>query len=153
MDPDLQAAHAAAPWLVVPDDHEVEDDYANMARRDNLPPLTAAQWTARRTAAYRAYYENMPLRPSAAPNGNSSQLYRRVRWGTLATFHMLDTRQFRDRHACGGGWKVCADADLAGRSLPGATQEAWLLDGLGQHHGTWDVILQQVFFARRWGGG
>jgi alkaline phosphatase D len=149
MDPDLQAAHAAAPWLVVPDDHEVEDDYANMTRLDNVPPLTAAQWTARRTAAYRAYYENMPLRPSAAPNGNGIRLYRRIRWGTLATFHMLDTRQFRDAEACGGGWKVCSDADRAGRSMPGTAQEAWLLDGLAQHFGTWDVLGQQVFFARR----
>ncbi|MFG1886133.1 alkaline phosphatase D family protein [Micromonospora sp. NPDC049102] len=69
-DPDLQAAHAAAPWLVVPDDHEVENKYANMVRADSSPTLTAAQWTARRTAAYRAYYENMPLRPASAPSGN-----------------------------------------------------------------------------------
>jgi alkaline phosphatase D len=149
LDPDLQAAHAAAPWLVVPDDHEVEDGYANMMRFDNIPPLSAAQWTARRTAAYRAYYENLPLRPSAAPNGNSIRLYRRVRWGTLATFHMLDTRQFRDGQACGNGWKVCSDADLAARSMPGTAQEAWLLAGLAQHYGTWDVIGQQVFFARQ----
>ncbi|MCF0092419.1 alkaline phosphatase [Micromonospora sp. MH99] len=148
-DPDLQAAHAAAPWLVVPDDHEVENNYANMVRADSSPTLTEAQWTARRTAAYRAYYENMPLRPASAPSGNSIPLYRRVRWGQLATFHMLDTRQFRDDQACGDGWKVCADADLTSRSLTGATQEAWLLDGLAQHYGTWDILGQQVFFARQ----
>ncbi|WP_410812109.1 alkaline phosphatase D family protein [Micromonospora sp. 067-2] len=148
-DPDLQAAHAAAPWLVVPDDHEVENNYANMVRADSSPTLTAAQWTARRTAAYRAYYENMPLRPTSAPSGNSIPLYRRVRWGQLATFHMLDTRQFRDDQACGDGWKVCADADLASRSLTGAAQETWLLDGLAQHYGTWDILGQQVFFARQ----
>ena len=148
-DPDLQAAHAVAPWLVVPDDHEVENNYADMVRNDSSPALTAAQWTARRTAAYRAYYENMPLRPSQAPTGNSIPLYRRVRWGTLATFHMLDTRQFRDDQACGDGWKVCADADSATRSLTGAAQEAWLLDGLAQHYGTWDILGQQVFFARQ----
>ncbi|WP_433317581.1 alkaline phosphatase D family protein [Micromonospora sp. CA-269861] len=148
-DPDLQAAHAAAPWLVVPDDHEVENNYANMVRNDSSPTLTAAQWTARRTAAYRAYYENMPLRPASAANGNSIPLYRRVRWGQLATFHMLDTRQFRDDQACGDGWKVCADADLASRSLTGAAQEAWLLDGLAQRYGTWDILGQQVFFAQQ----
>jgi alkaline phosphatase D len=148
-DPDLQAAHAAAPWLVVPDDHEVENNYANMVRADGTPGLTAAQWTARRTAAYRAYYENMPLRPAQAPGGINIPLYRRVRWGRLATFHMLDTRQFRDDQACGDGWKNCPDADLTGRSLPGAAQEAWLLDGLAQHYGTWDFLGQQVFFARR----
>ncbi len=132
---------------MVPDDHDVEDDYAGMNRLDNIPPLSAAQWTARRTAAYRAYYEHLPLRPSAAPVGNGMQLYRRIRWGRLATFHMLDTRQFRDAQACGGGSKVCPAADLPGRSMPGAAQEAWLLDGLAQHLGAWDVIGQQVFFA------
>ena len=146
-DPDLQAAHAVAPWLVVPDDHEVENNYANNVRADSTPVLTSAQWTARRTAAYRAYYENMPLRPSAAPTGNAVALYRRVRWGKLATFHLLDTRQYRDDQACGDLWKVCPAADDPARSLPGKTEEAWLLDGLGQHLGTWDVIAQQVFFA------
>ena len=148
-DPDLQAAHAIAPWLVVPDDHEVENNYADMVRSNNSPALTTAQWTARRTAAYQAYYENQPLRPAQTPAGNSIPLYRRVRWGTLATFHLLDTRQFRDDQACGDGQKVCADADLAGRTITGAAQEAWLLDGLAQHSATWDVIGQQVFFARR----
>ena len=62
---------------------------------------------------------------------------------------MLDTRQYRNDQACGDGWKVCADADLAGRSQPGNAQETWLLDGLAQHAGTWDILGQQVFFARR----
>ena len=35
------------------------------------------------------------------PTGLDMQLYRRVRWGGLATFHMLDTRQYRDDQACG----------------------------------------------------
>ncbi|GIH04185.1 phosphodiesterase [Rhizocola hellebori] len=148
-DPDLQAAHAAAPWLVVPDDHEVENNYAGTSRSGNTPALTAAQWTARRTAAYRAYWENMPLRAAQKYSGNSIPLYRRVRWGNLATFHMLDTRQYRNDQACDDGWKVCSDADLASRSLPGNAQETWLLDGLGQHLGTWDILGQQVFFARR----
>jgi alkaline phosphatase D len=147
-DPDLQAAHAIAPWIVVPDDHEVENNYANMVRADNSPALTTAQWTARRTAAYQAYYENMPLRPAQAPSGNSIPLYRRVRWGTLATFHMLDTRQFRDDQACGDGTKVCADADLPSRTITGAAEEAWLLDGFAQHLGVWDIVGQQVFFAQ-----
>ena len=146
-DPDLQAAHAVAPWLVVPDDHDVEDDYAGAHRFDDKPALTAAQWVTRRTAAYRAYYEHLPLRPAAAPVGTGISLFRRVRWGRLATFHMLDTRQFRDPQPCGGGWKVCPDADLPGRSMPGAAQEAWLLDGLARRLGVWDMLGQQVFFA------
>lgn len=149
MDPDLQAAHASAPWIAVPDDHDVEDDYAGVYRFDDLPPLTPAQWVTRRAAAYRAYYEHLPLRPWSAPAGTSIRLYRRLHWGRLATFHMLDTRQFRSRLACGGGWKTCAEADDDDRTITGAAQEAWLLDGFAQHHGVWDVIGQQVFFAGR----
>ncbi|MEV4317170.1 alkaline phosphatase D family protein [Actinocrispum sp. NPDC049592] len=147
-DTDLQAAHAAAPWLVVPDDHEVENNYANLTRADNSPALTAAQFKQRRADAYKAYYENMPLRATAKPTGADIPLYRRVRWGQLATFHMLDTRQYRNDQACDDGWKYCPSAGDPARSLPGMTQENWLLNGLSQHTGTWDVIGQQVFFAR-----
>ncbi|MCC8243031.1 alkaline phosphatase D family protein [Saccharothrix luteola] len=148
-DADLQAAHAAAPWLVVPDDHEVENNYANMTRANNSPVLTAREWEQRRADAYRAYYENMPLRGGAKPNGADILLYRRVRWGGLATFHLLDTRQYRHDQACGDGWRYCPPAGDPARSLPGTTQENWLLDGLGRRHGIWDVIGQQVFFARQ----
>jgi alkaline phosphatase D len=146
-DPDLQAAHLIAPWVVVPDDHEVEDNYAGLARADDDPHLTAGQFHARRAAAYRAYYENMPLRPANAAHGAGMALYRRIRWGRLATFHMLDTRQFRDDQVCGDLVKVCPDADRTGRTITGAAQERWLLDGLARRLGVWDVLGQQVFFA------
>ncbi|KPM50467.1 alkaline phosphatase [Frankia sp. CcI49] len=145
-DVDLQAAHAVAPWIPVWDDHEVENNYANLVRENSTP---AGDFTARRAAAYKAYYEHMPLRSAQIPVSQNMQLYRRLRWGSLATFHMLDTRQYRDDQACGDGTQVCADADLASRTLTGATQETWLLNGLGQHLGTWDIIGQQVFFAQR----
>jgi alkaline phosphatase D len=146
MDPDLQAAHAAAPWLVVWDDHEVENNYANLVRNDQSP---AGDFRARREAAYRAYYEHMPLRSAQAPVRENMQLFRRVNWGSLATFHMLDTRQYRDDQACGDGSQICPDADLPNRTLTGTTQEQWLLDGMGQKLGTWDIIGQQVFWAQR----
>ncbi|SDT44973.1 alkaline phosphatase D family protein [Actinoplanes derwentensis] len=139
-DPDLRAAHAAAPWLVIPDDHEVENNYAKLVRAGNTPVMTAARWRTRRAAAYRAFRENTPLR--------SKTFHRRVPWGRLATFHMLDTRQFRDDQPCGDYWKVCAAADRAGRTITGAAQEKWLLDGLAQRAATWDVLGQQVFFAQ-----
>ena len=77
------------------------------------------------------------------------QLYRRLRWGSLATFHMLDTRQFRDDQACGDGFDDCPAAADPARSLPGAAQEAWLADGFRGKGARWDVIGQQVFFGRR----
>ena len=101
-DPDLQAAHAVAPWAVVFDDHEIENNWA-----DEVPEQPDPDFLARRAAAFQAYYENMPLRRTSIPRGIDMQLYRRLHWGRLATFHLLDTRQFRDDQACGDGYKDC----------------------------------------------
>jgi len=145
-DPDLQLAHAAAPWLAVWDDHEVDNNYA-----DEIPEreIDAATFRERRAAAYRAYYENMPLRRSSVPLGPDMQLFRRIRWGRLATFHLLDTRQYRSDQACGDGYKDCPDAADPARSLPGIAQEDWLVDGFRQSQTRWDLLAQQVFFGRR----
>ena len=91
-DEDLQAAHAAAPWLVTWDDHEVDNDYADLASEELHPE---AWFRRRRTAAYRAYYEHMPLRRSATPLGEHLRLYTEVGYGELARFQVLDDRQYR----------------------------------------------------------
>ncbi|MFY1703559.1 alkaline phosphatase D family protein [Micromonospora sp. WMMA1923] len=143
-DADLQAAHAVAPWLVVFDDHEVDNNWA-----DEIPEAPDPDFLARRAAAFQAYYENMPLRRTSIPRGIDLQLYRRVRWGRLATFHLLDTRQYRDDQACGDGYRDCAAAAEENRSITGAEQEAWLLDGFRRADARWDILGQQVFFAQR----
>ncbi len=144
-DPDLQVAHAVAPWVVVFDDHEVDNNWA-----DEVPENDQPDFLARRAAAFQAYYENMPLRRSALPAGIDLQLFRRLHWGRLATFHMLDTRQYRADQACGDGTDVGCDARLdPTRSITGDEQEAWLLDGLGRSNAAWDVLGQQVFFSQR----
>ncbi|GAA4558668.1 alkaline phosphatase D family protein [Planotetraspora kaengkrachanensis] len=146
-DPDLQNAHAAAPWLVVWDDHELDNNWADEIPEN--PAIPQPNFLARREAAFRAYYENMPLRRASIPHGIDMQLYRRIRWGRLATFHMLDTRQFRDDQGCGDGYDDCPEAVDPARSITGAEQEAWLLDGFRRSEARWDVIGQQVFFAQR----
>ncbi|MEV2238697.1 alkaline phosphatase D family protein [Micromonospora sp. NPDC049891] len=143
-DPDLQAAHAVAPWAVVFDDHEVENNWA-----DDVPEAPDPEFPARRAAAFRAYYENMPLRRTSLPRGVDMQLYRRLRWGRLATFHLLDTRQYRDDQACGDGYQSCPEAAEPSRSILGERQEAWLLDGFRRSSARWDLLAQQVFFAQR----
>jgi alkaline phosphatase D len=143
-DLDLQAAHAVAPWLVVWDDHEVDNNWA-----DEIPEKPEDGFLERRAAAFQAYYENMPLRASSKPRGIDMQLYRRVKWGELATFHMLDTRQYRDDQGCGDGYKNCPEAADPKRSITGAQQEKWLLDGFRRSEARWDVLGQQVFFAQR----
>nr|BFE80492.1 hypothetical protein GCM10020093_030930 [Planobispora longispora] len=78
-DPDLQAAHAAAPWLVVWDDHELDNNWADEV--PEKPEIPQPGFLSRREAAFRAYYENMPLRRRSVPKGIDMQLYRRIRWG------------------------------------------------------------------------
>jgi alkaline phosphatase D len=136
-DPNLQAAHAAAPWLVVFDDHEVKNNWAGAGTSDPS--------AARRTAAFQAYYENMPLRSTALPSGPAMPLYRQLEWGTLARFHLLDTRQFRNAQATSGD---CATIRSSSRTLTGAIQEQWLLDAFTDHTPRWDLIGQQVMFAQ-----
>ncbi|MGH3387919.1 MAG: alkaline phosphatase D family protein, partial [Actinomadura sp.] len=148
-DTDLQAAHAAAPWLVVWDDHEVENNWADEVPEAGSDTPDPAAFLARRAAAFQAYYENMPLRRTSVPRGIDMQLYRRVRWGRMATFHMLDTRQFRADQACGDGFKDCPAALDPSRSITGPEQERWLLDGFRRSRARWDILGQQVFFAQR----
>ncbi|SDS55525.1 alkaline phosphatase D [Microlunatus soli] len=146
-DPDLQAAHSAAPFVVVFDDHEVDNNWAA-----DIPEHAedAPGFIDRRAAAFRAYYENMPLRPTSIPQGAAIQIYRRLQWGKLANFHLLDTRQFRDDQGCGDGYDHdCPEAVDPNRSITGAEQERWLVDGFRRSTATWDVIGQQVFFAQR----
>ena len=149
-DPDLQRSHAAAPWLVTWDDHEVDNDYAD-DRSEDLDP----DFLARRAAAYQAYYEHMPLRPGAAPQGPAMRLYDRCEWGALTTFFVLDDRQYRSHQACPrpgrGGSNVVADC--AGRldsdrTLLGAGQERWLHEGLAASRARWNVIAQQTLMAQ-----
>ncbi|NUW37262.1 alkaline phosphatase D family protein [Nonomuraea sp. SMC257] len=146
-DPDLQAAHAAAPWLVVWDDHELDNNWADEV--PEKPEVPQPNFLARREAAFRAYYENMPLRRTSIPRGIDMQLYRRIRWGRMATFHMLDTRQYRDDQGCGDGYRDCPAAVDPNRSITGAEQEAWLIDGFHNSRAHWDILGQQVFFAQR----
>jgi alkaline phosphatase D len=46
--------------------------------------------------AMQAYYEHMPLRRSAMPQGSHMQMYRGARYGDLLHAFVLDTRQYRD---------------------------------------------------------
>ncbi|PSK96798.1 alkaline phosphatase D [Murinocardiopsis flavida] len=142
LDPNLQAAHAAAPWLVTTDDHEVENNYAAEHSEYNITP---EDFVRRRAVGYRAWYENQPIGVDALPKGPDMDLYRRVRFGRLAEFNVLDTRQYRDpppTDTAPGGEHTDPD-----RSLLGRDQEKWLYDGLGRSEAVWNVLVQQVVLA------
>ena len=144
-DPDLQTAHAACPWIVTWDDHEVDNNYAGAVPED---AQGRHEFLMRRAAAYQAYYEFMPLRRSSLPTGPAMQLFRRLDFGDLASFHVLDTRQYRSDQACGDGRAPrCWPALAADRTLLGAAQEAWLHDGLASGRARWNFLAQQVRMA------
>ncbi|GAA3425287.1 alkaline phosphatase PhoD [Streptosporangium nondiastaticum] len=143
-DPELQLAHAVAPWVVVWDDHDIENGWAGDVPEQPDPPFLP-----RRAAAFQAYYENMPLRRAQRPDGPSLKLYRTLRWGSVANLHLLDTRQYRDLYACTGRsgtvGEDCAERLDPNRTILGDEQEAWLTGELRESRATWDLIGQQVF--------
>lgn len=161
-DPALQAMHAACPWLVTWDDHEVQNDYAGTQAGDGRPLglNAAADFLARRNAAYQAFYEHMPLRPAAfvrAMSGVQLRLYTRYRFGQLADLLLLDNRQFRDPQVCGHPQRpaglvdpdTCPALDDTGRTLLGAAQERWLDAAFASATPGWTVVGQQTLFGRR----
>jgi alkaline phosphatase D len=146
LDPALQAAHAAAPWLVTWDDHEVDNNYAADIPQDDVP---REDFMRRRADAYQAYYEMMPLRAAGRPSGPDLTLYRRINYGRLATFHVLDTRQYRTDQPCGDGNKrPCGEELNPDATVLGAVQRDWLLRGLEQSPSGWNVLAQQIMMAR-----
>jgi alkaline phosphatase D len=146
-DPDLRAAHAAHPFVVTWDDHEIENNYADDIPENSVPQ---EEFLLRRAAGYRAYWENLPLRRPQRPAGPDMQLYRRLNWGRLAQFDILDTRQYRSDQAYGDGADVPGpESDDPSRTITGATQERWLLDGWRASKALWNVVPQQVTFSQR----
>jgi alkaline phosphatase D len=150
-DPALQTMHALAPWLMVWDDHEVGNDYANL-RGQHLEP----DFRAQRAAAYQAYWEHLPFPKSARPRGPDMRITGRLDWGTLARIHLLDDRQYRDVQACpkpnrGGSntlaLKDCREFLDPKRTLLGAEQERWLADGWDAVR-PWNLVAQQTLMAR-----
>jgi len=141
LDPDLQAAHASTPFVMSFDDHEVRDEWAGA----KIGKLSRPQAMARRTAAFQAWYEHLPLRRAQRPSGPDIQAYRRFQAGSLLGMDVLDTRQHRSLQACGGGSVAeCAEARDVRRSLLGETQERWLHEGFRNRETRWNTIAQQV---------
>ncbi|WP_230483537.1 alkaline phosphatase D family protein [Sphingomonas sp. Leaf21] len=156
LDPLLQAAHAAAPWMTIWDDHEVANDYAGPWDERYGDP---AQFLRRRTAAYQAYWEHMPLRRASHPAGPWARLYRRLDWGRLARIALLDDRQYRDDRPCQPAPDVngkraydslvadCPARHDPKRSMLGARQERWLNDELASGHAGWNILAQQTLMT------
>jgi alkaline phosphatase D len=149
-DTDLQAAHAAAPWMVIWDDHEVANDYGGDQDRWNPPPET---FLKRRAAAYQAFYEHMPLRRTSLPSGPDMRLYRALDWGNLAQFQFLDAREYRPHRTCDDvseGKRIPADCAARfdpNRSMLGLPQERWLQKRFRKTDARWNLLAQQYLMG------
>lgn len=146
-DADLQAAHAARPWIVTWDDHEVDNNYAGLIGENGME--SEEQMRARRAHGYQAWWENQPVRVPRARSWADLTIRRAFRWGALARIWVLDTRQYRSDQACGDGNREvpCGDWNAPTRTLMGADQEAWLFGGLAADRAQWQVLAQQVMMA------
>ena len=153
-DRDLQASHAAFPWALVWDDHEVENDYAG--DRPEKLDQTPEQFLKHRAAAYQAYYEHLPLRLGQRPTGPNAQLYRTLGFGRMAAVALLDDRQHRSYHACPkpgrAGANVvgdeCAERTDPARTMLGAAQERWFAERMAAGGVRWSVIAQQTLVSQ-----
>ena len=148
-DPFLQAAHAKYPWILMWDDHEVVNDYAN----DLDPAYSGVEaFLKRRAAAYRAYFEHQPIEigPLLQSSYESSMnLNDSYSWGQLAQLWTMDCRQYRSHHACSspgkGGGRVlmsCDELEDPNRTMFGFDQEVWLSKGLQESKKLWKFVAQ-----------
>lgn len=150
LEPQLQRAHAALPWIVTADDHEVDNDYAGL---NNFGDVERALFARRRAAAYQAYYEFMPLRQAQRPVASKMQLYRGYEFGTLASMSLIDLRQYRDVQACHHPDKKpgravgdeCPERLEEDRTMLGSVQEDWLETRFASSQAQWNIIAQQQY--------
>jgi alkaline phosphatase D len=137
-DPDLQALHAAAPFVVTWDDHESANDAWSGGAENHTEGIEGA-WADRSGFARQAYAEWMPVRYE--PGG---KLYRRLEFGSLASLSMLDLRSYRSQQAAS---QVAADIDDPARTITGAGQMDWLLGGLGNNGPQWKLVGNPVMIT------
>jgi alkaline phosphatase D len=145
-DPNLRAAHAAAPWLLVSDDHEVANDYAG---ESSLQGDSREVFLARRAAAYQAWFEHQPFPRRFMPVAGQQQSYASRSFGDLVTVLMLDGRQYRSRQACQPGPLVqpCSELYDGDRTMLGDAQERWVAGALGASTARWTLFGQQTVFT------
>lgn len=164
-DPDLQAAHAAAPWICTWDDHESTNNSYRSGAENHNPEAGEGNWTDRKQAAVQAYLEWMPVRDPEVGKPREA-LYRRYDFGDVASVICLETRLTGRSDEISwfteiGGLEP-AEVPLAAmatmvrvqapeRTMLGAAQETWLDEQLKDSTAngkSWQVLANQIVMAR-----
>jgi alkaline phosphatase D len=161
-DPQLQAAHARAPWIVVWDDHETANNSWMGGAENHNPDKGEGDWLTRKAAALKAYYEWMPIREPAAGR-TADTINRTFHFGDLASLMMVETRLTARSHQLEYARDlpmVDGKPDAAAfkakwfdpeRRLIGPEQLAWLAGELKTSVAagrTWQVLGNQVVMGR-----
>lgn len=143
-DADLQAAHAAHPWICTWDDHESANN-SYTAGADNHTPGEEGTWEERKRVAAQVYFEWLPIRDEYNPYAdNSATMYRRAHYGDLLEFFVLDTRlEGRTIQA-----EDAEEAAAPDRHMMSAEQENWMLDNMRQSTARWKIIAQQTMMSQ-----
>ncbi|MGH8970385.1 MAG: alkaline phosphatase D family protein, partial [Actinomycetes bacterium] len=137
-DPDLQALHAAAAWVVTWDDHESANDSWQDGAENHTEGVEGT-WAQRKAWALQAFAEWMPVR--LEPGG---QIYRRLRFGQLAELSMLDLRSYRSQQVATND---LGSVDDPARTITGDPQMGWLKDGLVTPDAQWKLVGNPVMIA------
>jgi len=150
-DPDLQALHRRLPMIAMWDDHESAND-SWQGGAQNHQPESEGPWSARKSAAVRAYREWMPV------NGQTWEDYD---VGELATIFRPETRLTGRSHQLDLFADMKGKPDAAAelvrfrdqdwsdpkRTMMGAEQERWLADRFKRstaRRAKWQVLAQEV---------
>ncbi len=160
-DPNLQAMHAAHPFVAIWDDHEVESSYYNETEGNRQGATPRIPFPKRRQNGYRAFFEHLPLMRFTH---NRDRIYRRIRIGRNAEVFLTDLHQYAPSASpdCSGTPSLgpvllgpCPNATAPGRSLLGAKQRRWLEDGLAGSSAAWklwgtSMMLMALDSANHW---
>lgn len=143
-DEHLAAAHASAPFVTTFDDHEIDNNWASQISQDDDDPRA---FLMRRADAFKAWWENTPVRANLRPSGPDMKIFRRISFGDLVDFSILDTRQYRSDQV-NGDTEHAQDAATAdsSRTITGAEQERWILDGFASPS-TWNFLAHQTVIS------
>lgn len=110
---------ASVPVYAIWDDHEVRNNFSGP--HDPLMPI-----------GRQVLLEYWHIR---TPPEEPYRLYRKIRRGTDLELVILDTRQYRSRNA---------EPDAVSKTMLGAAQRDWLLDGLRRSTALWKFIATSV---------
>jgi alkaline phosphatase D len=141
-DPQLQALHANAPWIVSTDDHEGANDSWEGGAQNHSPD--EGDWSARRNAAMQVWREWLPV---------GEQPWKAYEFGELGSYLRTDTRMVaRSKQANLGDYLKTSDPAKAlaefhdgawrdpAMTMFGSEQESWIAHQFARKQGLWQVL-------------